>query len=482
MNPDRSITCWCARLLAIGCAFFVVYGVGILLLRAFVPVQLGIFEGKTLCQAVQVAEGGKLYRDPAVHGAADIYTPLYPLLMSIVYRAAVPSFLWGRLASLALTLLAGGLLTRYFLRRQGGLAVAMLFAAMFTSIAWQTEWFFAAFKSDILCHVLWVAAYVLLLRRGIAATCSAGALLALAFFAKQTAVFALPGAVIFLLLDRRRDLLVLLVASAVAFAGCFVVFRHLAGDWMAFYIFGRMKIQAGHGYSISELMHYAFLFRRTPVMLVGVAFALFHVRDLWGDRSFRLALLAAPFFFGGSVLTAASEGGDTNSLIPAFIALSFVAAIGYERMFAATGELRAIAAGVALVLLPFQWDSWAPYNISKARGRFDTAFTQIVEFLEAQEGSMYCPSHNVITLLAGHREFDDRGLARYIEPLNSVAMDRIRGKINSGVYDWLILDSHEKDQEMMTDATQSRYALVETYGDWLVYRNQALRKASDPES
>jgi hypothetical protein len=341
---------------------------------------------------------------------------------------------------------------------------------MFISIAWQTEWFFAAFKSDLLCHVLWLAAYGLLLRRSMASTCGAAALLMLAFFAKQTAVFALPGAVLFLFIDRRRHLLPFVVVAGAAFALYFFLFRQLAGDWMAFYIFGRMKIQANHGYSVSELMHYAFLFRRSPVTLMGVGLALYFARDLWRDRPCRLALLAAPFFLGGSVLTAASEGGDTNSLIPAYFALTCLAAMGFERAIASAGDLRASAVAVALVLLPFQFDSWAPYNVSKARGRFDASFVDVVDYLKNQDGSMYAPSHNVITLFAGHPEFDDRGLARYIEPLNAGAVNRIHTRVNDGRYDWLVMDTHEKDDLLMSDDTRAAYELVATFDVWQVFR------------
>jgi hypothetical protein len=447
------------------------YGLGILILRAVLPAQLGIFEGKTLCQAWDAAQGLPIYRDPALHGVADIYTPLYPLLLSLVHRFAAPSFLWGRLLTLALAGATGFVLVRFAVReaglsRLGGVVVA----ALFVSIAWYTEWFFSALKSDVLCHLLWVAGYLALRRPGARAAALAGALVALAFFAKQTALFALPGAVCVLLLTDRRRLVVFTTAWLVAMGGGFVLFRLLAGDWMGFYIFSRMRIQADHGFPVSKMWMFAFSYRWAPATLALAALGLAAWRRHGSDPSYRLWVCALPFLLGGSVLTAASEGGGFNSLLPGFYALTVLAIFGLRSVLPAGDALRPVRVGALALLLAWQMDASAPYNVSKALGRFDRDFVRLVAFLREQPGTMYAPSHNVITLLAGRSAHDDRVLAKYIEPLTKQPVERIARRMNSGEFGWLVLDKHEGDAALLTAETRARYGEPQDFASWVVLR------------
>lgn len=464
---------WAAIAIGTIATILTLYGAAIVLMRAALPVQLGIFEGKTLCIAIDFAGGSKIYQDPAVHGAADIYTPLYPMLLSLVHRVADPTFLWGRLLTVAMTVATGAVFALYFLRRKSGdsgLVVAVV-VALFTSVAWHTEWFYSALKSDVMCHLLWVLAAVAALRRGAIPSTCAALLIVLAFFSKQTALFAVPGIALFLLIEDRRDFAVFVVSLGVLSVVVLQILKLAAGDWMPFYIFGRMEIQASHMFPVSKLMSYTYSLRWAPVTCAAAIFAVASIPRLWSVRPYRLAVLGAPFLLGGSILTAASEGGGYNSLIPGLYGLVFLAGFGLERAIAeirprpAVGWL--LAAGLVL-----QMDASWPYNLSKARGKFDQDFVKIVDFLREQDGSMYCPSHNVITMLAGHRELDDRVLAKYIKPKLPVAYERIVAKMNSGSFDWLILDKHEEDLDLMQPAALAVYDEPIDFDSWLVYRRK----------
>lgn len=459
---------WTIRIV---CVVLIAYGVGILLMRALLPVQLGIFEGKTLCAAVDFAEGNKIYRDPTQYGAADIYTPLYPMVLSALHRILPPSFAAGRLLTMFLSAATAAMMILYFVRRnrKHALMTALLLGALYFSIAWHTEWFFSALKSDVMCHLLWFCGLAALTRRGPMAAIVAALLIVLAFFAKQTAIFALPGALLFLLIESRRDLVVFSVSVVVIFLAAFHGFKLITGDWMRFYILGRMQIQASHMFPVAQLMKYAFSLRLAPATIGAAVLALALWRKLWPTRSYRMAVLCTPFLLGGSILTAASEGGGYNSLIPGLYGLVFLGGFGVEKLVAATSRL-SVAAWLTVAALALQMDASWPYNLSKARGKFDQDFVRIVQFLQDQEGSMYCPSHNVITLLGGYHDFDDRVLAKYVRPAMPQAYERVVEKMNSGTIDWLILDKHEDDAELMRPEVLALYADPVDFDSWLVFR------------
>lgn len=379
--------------------------------------------------------------------------------------------------TVAMAVATSALFGVYFLRRQeqGGRLVFGIVLALFASIAWHTEWFFAALKSDVMCHLLWVLGAVAVLRRGAWPAAAGAMLVVLAFFAKQTAIFAIPGIMLFLLIECRRDLLVFVVSLAAGFWGVLELLKVAAGDWMPFYIFGRMQIQASHMFPLSKLMSYTYSFRWAPVTVAAAIFAFAMIRELWAVRPYRLAVLCSPFLLGGSILTAASEGGGYNSLIPGLYGLVFLAGFGIERAVAAIRGCPAVgwllAAGLVL-----QMDASWPYNLSKARGKFDQDFVRIVEFLRGKDGSMYCPSHNVITTLAGRHECDDRVLAKYIQPKMPQAYQRVIARMNSGTIDWLILDKHEEDLDLMRPETLDGYEDPIDFDSWVVLQ----RKQSTP--
>lgn len=460
-------------LLAALCGAFIVYAVALLLARAFLPAQLDVWEGKNLCQAADFALGNKIYADPARHAAGDIYTPLYPMLLSLWFRVTdARSFLPGRLIGIVLTALTGFLMVLPFGRRSGGRLAAGALAALFASVTWNSMWTAAGFKPDPLCHLLWVSGLALLLLPGPMPALISGLLLALGFFAKQTAVFAIPGAVLFLLFGRRKQLPPFLLSLAVSFAALYAVLNAVAGEWMGFYVFGRAAMQAERLFPLSNLMKWFFSCTAMPLTLACAALALALMGDLWKEPAYRLSVLALPFLMAGSLFVSASPESGSNSMMPVFYGAVFLSGFGVERILARTGPHGGRAAWLALILLVFQWDARMPYHVSKALGKFDRDFIELVAFLKEQPGTMYSPSNNVITELAGRHEFDDRLLAGFIASRNPAALRRVMAKMNSGEYDWLICSTFEKDADLMTPEAKQRYETVRAFGDW-----QVLKKA-----
>jgi hypothetical protein len=439
-------------------------------LRIAAPFQFDVFEGRVLTQAVEISHGKAMYRDPSRYPAADLYTPGYALLLGQLHRVLAPSFLWGRLLSALASAATCALLIACFMQRDRiSLLVAIVVAALLAGMAWRTQWFLVALKPDALCHLIWIAGLACLMGRRAWHVVLSATLVALAFYVKQTALFAVPGALLFLFFERRRDAALFLVSYMVGMALFMLLFLRLAGAWMPNYIFNRMEMQAR--FPIVMLLRHFFSLTAMPLMLTGAVVALCSFPDLQRYRAYRLAIAAVPFLIAGSVLTAASPGGATNSLLPACYGLAFLAGFGVLHLLRKTASAPGALWGLAL-LLAFQCDAELPYNVGKSLGRFDHEFVEVVELLKQEGGSMYAPSHNVLTLLAGQHLFDDRCLAFYIKAWAPEADRRITENVNSGRFDWLVMAKWEHDLRILSAEMRDRYEVARDGENWTVLRKK----------
>ena len=463
-----------ARAILVGVSIlFVVYAVFTIALRISAPIQFDVFEGKELCKAYDYACGNDIYQDPGVGPAADIYTPLSPMLLSLVLRVVSPTFMWGRLLSMIYSVITGILFFRYLWPKQGCTrALQFLLVALFFSTAWRTNWFMCAVKPDALCHMLWIAAFVVALYGRRFSVVGSALLLVLAFYTKQTALFALPGTFAFLFLRRRRDGLMFALIYGVAFVVMIPVLKSLTGDWLPFYVFGRMANDSGHGFPVTLLSQHFFSLVTLPLILVATVFSVASMQRGWELPGYRLALFNLPFLVAGSVLTTASVGGNLNCMMPAFYGMLWVASFAlYWWDKEHRDSIKVLWA--AVLLLVMQFDANFPYHINKALGHFDQDFVEAVDFLKDQEGSMYAPSNNILTLLAGHPENDDMVLAWFVSAREDSGLTRIKRKMNSLRFDWLILTDSTFDRCKLTKESLLEYETIRRFGEWEVLHKRA---------
>jgi len=464
----------------------IAYALAMMVLMIRMPAQIDVWEGKLLCEAYRWAQTGSFYDDPVEHGATSLYTPLYQLVLGAVAGSRSPSFASGRLLSFAATLATGLMVLGAcgLLRRSGGVGPALVTPSggvrslcvlvvlgMFLSCAWNSQWYAVMVKSDALCHAIWMAGLLLAVRRGRAAICGSALLVALAFFAKQTALFVAPGIALFLFLDNRRSGALWVLTYAVSLILGWLVFLRLAGDWMWFYTFGRAAVQAGRNLFTTALWRALFAAREVPLLLAGLLAGLACFPRLRRERVYLAALCILPWAFAGGVWTTAAPGGGTNSLMPLLYLM--VVLSGYAFIFL-LGTVSALSPGVmatAGLLLLLQFDLQAPYRVSKSLGRFDRDFTEVLEFLDDKPGAVYAPVHNVFSLFLDRPVYDDLVLAREImwHWTDKLPETRIRRRVNSGEYRWLIMDKANRDEALFTEEGARMYERARDTESWTIY-------------
>jgi hypothetical protein len=281
-------------------------------LRVTFPYELEWMGGSVLDHVDRVRAGLPVYTQPTTRWIPYLYPPLYYWIAARLGGG----FLACRLLSLAA---AGGQAAciGWLARRAGAtpywtsIAVLLFFSAFFYVGYW-----YDIERSDTLCVALVLLANVVLSRRRtVLATVSAGAILGLAFFAKQQAFPFLLAALVALLLERdyRRALVVAGVGGAMML-GITRWQDAASGGWFSYYVW---KMPAAHGLDLRlwrdvvehDLIHGVALVAVT--LTLGVTF----VRDAW--RGERQNLLFVAMLLAGAATSLTSRfhfGGWRNTL------------------------------------------------------------------------------------------------------------------------------------------------------------------------
>jgi hypothetical protein len=364
--------------------------------RLSFPLDLEWMESGMLVHAKRVADGQPLYGPPTVDFASFLYTPLHPWLLGTLGRVAGLSYTLGRAlsvlaftATLGLALKAawraasaatlasgakapasvaapasgaagpgsppdrvaaatgrGGLDARRGARADALAVFALAAGAVAAAYDWTGGWYDLV-RNDSLQVALAVGGLYALAVAGRSGrgVLVGGALLGLAFFAKQTAVFPILAAGLGMLFIRWR-LLPLLVAVVGTVAGLGTLWlNHHTDGWFWFYVF---ELHQSHRTFTEQLWPAApghLWDRASGLYLAGLAAAL-----LWGGAALLrrrlppqglLWLLAALGGVTAGVVGRATQWSHDNAYIPAVIFPAIFVAV-------ATTEARALlAAGPA---------------------------------------------------------------------------------------------------------------------------------------
>ena len=248
------MTRWLERALALASVVAIVAAVATVLIRIAYPFELEWTEGWCREHVWRLREGLGIYVAPSLGFAPANYPPLFFHVAEWVSRLFGEGFLPLRLTS---ALASGGtaLLVAASVRREtapgefrpGGrrafpaLVAAGLFAA---SAPWHGYWFDIA-RPDALHTFLLLASAATLraVRPPLASGALAGALLALAFFTKQSAAVAiLPLVLLLAIADPLRAAALGGTAAALAIGGLAILDRATQG-WHGWYVF---QVAAAH--------------------------------------------------------------------------------------------------------------------------------------------------------------------------------------------------------------------------------------------
>jgi hypothetical protein len=309
--------------------------------RATFPLDLEWMEGGVLLHAQRIAQGKGIYVEPTLDFIPFLYTPLYPALLALLSFVLPLGYLLGRLVSIAAFAAALGLVvvTCMAETRDRRRRVLAIFAgisgagAIVASFAF-TGYFYDLVRADSLLLALEALALWLALRRqGWQSAALAGLLIALGFFAKQTAAILGIGLGVGLLVTNFRRGLVygLTAAAALALGIGFLV--KISGGWFWTYIF---KLHQSHAFRKEAVTDIALPFTQQFAWPLFLALIL-ATAGLGLSRKLRrsdtILLVAAAAGEVTALVGFGTQWADSNAFIPAVFFPAFAAAVLAARLF-----------------------------------------------------------------------------------------------------------------------------------------------------
>jgi hypothetical protein len=308
--------------------------------RAGYPLDLEWMEGGMLVHAQRIAQGKGIYVAPSVDFIPFLYTPLYPGLLALLSFVAPLGYTLGRVVSIlafaaALVLLVlacrseGDGRGRRWLATMVGVAGAGVVVAGFTF----TGRFYDLVRSDSLLLALEAAALLVAIRgKGWPSAAVAGALIALAFFAKQTATVVGIGIGVGLLVARWRRGLIYGAAAAVSLAAGTGLLLATSRGWFWTYVF---KLHQSHAFRKEAVSDIAWPYTQQFLWPLFLALVM-ATAGLALSRKLRRsdAILWAAALAGeiASLVGFGTQWADSNAFIPAVFFPAFAAAVLVARL------------------------------------------------------------------------------------------------------------------------------------------------------
>jgi hypothetical protein len=398
--------------------------------RVAYPYDLEWMEGGMLHHALRIRLGQGIYVPPSADFIPYLYTPLYPTLLALFGGPAGPSYLLGRAVSIAgLVGIAGTAFATLLVVPQrprgpalAGAALALgLFAACYPFV----EGWYDLVRADTLFLFMvtagiaglphWARSDGGLVGHGKVA--AGAALMALAFFCKQTGVLYVAfGGVIVMLANWRRAPTYIVMTGALGLGGSWALSQVTRG-WFWIYV---SEVHRAHDFNMPRfyasfrhiLWHFPHASAVIAAVLVLVAITAWRRGLPPAARPFLLWTSAYAVSTVVGAVGWATEFAHFNAYMPALLhgALAAGAAVpaahacaralwGPRRGAGAFATVFAIAAAVPLAassaLARWQPRSFIPTDADVAAG------DRLIRRIRAIDGDVWIPSHPWYAALAG---------------------------------------------------------------------------------
>ena len=437
--------------------------------RVSYPYDLEWMEGGMLHHALRVQEGHSLYQAPSIDFIPYLYTPLYPALLAMLGKAFGLSYALGRAISIFSLLVMAGVAFATIVPASGDTnlprarAIAQRFARRLISVSQPIAWcgailslgLFAAIypfvegwydlvRADTLFLAMataGIAALPHLARthdgyRGHARVAGGAAILALAFFCKQTGIFyvALGGAIV-AVVNWRRLAAYVATAGAIGLGGTQAMNSSTDG-WFWTYI---SKIHRAHDFNWDRfyasfgniLWHFPALTIVVGVAAVALLATYIRTRELPAAAPTFLLWLAT---FAVSTVVGCigwgTEFAHFNAYMPAFLHGAFAAGAALPLLAqcaqawrthqrtsdndtsATTAVDTRIAQGLAglaalALAVTCVHAGWSPARFIP-EDRDVMAGDKLIKHIASIEGEVWMPSHPWYLELAGKHPFVHR--------------------------------------------------------------------------
>jgi len=458
--------------------------------RVGYPYDLEWMEGGMLQHALRIRHGDGIYVPPSVDFIPYLYTPLYPTLLAMFSGLFVgPSYLVGRAISiLGLVGIAGTTLAAFAIPHQrrlpsacGAVLALGLFAACYPFVeGWYDlvradTFFLFMITAGIAGMPVWAASDAGVVGHGKVA--AGAALMALAFFCKQTGIFYVAfGGAIVVVVSWRRAPTYAAMAGLIGLGGTWILNRATRG-WFWTYI---SEIHRAHDFNMDRFYaSFSHILWHFPALTIAVAAtALVLVVTAW--RAGCVPAEARPFVVWSAAYVLSTvvgaigwgtEFAHFNAFLPALLHGSLAAGAAVPAMFAcvrlvarerrrperiATACAIAVAVPLAITCFTARWQPqrFIPTAADVAAGH------RLIERLKSIDGEIWMPSHPWYVVLAGKAPHVHRMGIKDVTTRQSRAIDGLDDKLRNHGFAAIVLDNHDVNLELPTLRRYYRPAFV----------------------
>jgi hypothetical protein len=440
--------------------------------RVGYPYDLEWMEGGMLHHALRIQLGHSLYSPPSIDFIPYLYTPLYPALLAVLGKVFGLSYGLGRAISvLSLVAIGATACVSVAGRRDpiawcGALLALGLFAAVYPYVG---GWF-----DLVRCDTLFLA----MVTGGIAAlphlaktgkgpigharVASGAALLALAFFCKQTGIFyvALGGGIVAVLAWRRLPAYIA-VAGIIGLGGTALMNAATHG-WFWVYI---SKIHRAHDFNMDRFWaSFGNILWHFPALTIVVAIGLVAVIAVRIKRG-SLPSEAKPFLLWTSAFAVSTVAGAVgwgtefavfNAYMPAFLHGAFAAGAALPAIWVCARELAkdrplvadatplVAAFALAVTCIHARWspDEFIPTDRDVAAG------DKLIARLRALDGDIWVPSHPWYAELAGKTAHVHRMGIKDVTWRQNRVVAGLDRSLREHAFGAIVMDNHDLFEEL----------------------------------
>jgi hypothetical protein len=459
------------------------------------PYDLEWMEGGMLHHALRIGLGEGIYVPPSVDFIPYLYTPLYPTLLALFGGPFGISYVLGRAISIiGLAGIAGTTMASFARARQralgasaAGVALALgLFAAYYPYVeGWYDvvradTFFLFMVTAGIAGLPAWARSDEGIVGHGKVA--AGAALMALAFFCKQTGIFYVGfGGLIVVVVNWRRAPIYVAMAGVIGLGGTLLLNRSTNG-WFWTYI---SEIHRAHDFNMDRFYRsFANILWHFPAPTVVIAATLVIV-GYTARRTGSLPGPARPFIlwscaFALSTVVGAigwgTEFAHFNAYIPAFLhgaiaagaavpaVLACVRLLGRGRRHTeAIATLAALAAAAPLAVTCLV-ERWQPQRFIPTAADVD-AGDRLIARLKAMDGDVWMPSHPWYLHLADKPPHVHRMGIKDVTTRQTRTIEGLDDKLRNHGFSAIVLDNRDLQAELPALRQYYRPALVLPAGE-----------------
>jgi len=371
--------------------------------------DLDFLEDSVLMQALRFSEGQSVYIAPNADFNPHVYMPLFFWIGALLLKLAGPSLLWLRLISLAATLVTTSLLFWIGWRESGQWWLGVASAGLYLGGERINGFWYEVARVDSLFVALLLGGLALAIYAGSSnrRLALAGALFALAFFTKQTALVVGAGLAVYLLYTLGRRAWVFIGSMGALSLIPMGVLNILTNGWFFYHV---ISVGAGEPVELGRLFSFVTDDLLGVMVVLSVLAIIVSVLSLRqnGLKAIRLQpwLVAIVLAVIISALARMRVGGNLNNRMPAYALLCLTPALvwpsaaapagGWANIWKRWGEVLISGAIVLQLVL----GAYNPLRYIPTL-QMQTSGDRLVAQVTAMEGQVLVMMHPFYTLLAG---------------------------------------------------------------------------------